>query len=156
MIPPTLIDNARNSDIPALVLLLKQLFAIEQDFEFRPDRHARGLERMLAEDGRTCTVLVARFRGKVAGMVSAQTRISTARGGIAAVIEDLVVDAAFRGQGIGSALLEGVEKWAARHDISFLSLLADRDNRPALDFYAGRNWCATRLIALARPLPPRD
>lgn len=81
-------------------------------------------------------------------MCSAQLLISTAEGGIAALVEDMVVSMEYRGRGIGSKLLSAVEDWAIRQGATRLELLADHGNTPALEFYEKKAWYQTRLICL--------
>jgi len=147
--PPLTLRAATAADLDALVRLLHQLFSIEQDF--RPDaaRQRRGLALMLAAPEQRA-VLVAERDGQVIGMVTAQLVVSTAEGAPSALVEDMVVEAAARGGGVGACLLEAVEAWAAARGATRLQLLADRDNTPALAFYAGRGWASTSLVAWRR------
>lgn len=143
----THIDAAVAADIPALVALLGELFAIEQDFMPDPQRQARGLALLLAHPERA-RVLVARGAdGRTLGMVSAQLVISTAEGAPSAWIEDMVVAASHRRQGIGRALLTAALEWACAQGATRAQLLVDLDNHPALDFYRHLGWQATRLGA---------
>ncbi|WP_242343310.1 GNAT family N-acetyltransferase [Anaeromyxobacter terrae] len=144
------IRGAAPADAERLVRLLGILFSIEADFRPDPDRQRRGLALMLAEPERRA-VLVAERAGEVVGMVTAQLVVSTAEGGPAALVEDMVVDAGERGRGVGRRLLEAIEGWAAARGASRLQLLADRDNAPALGFYARAGWQPTRLVCLRRP-----
>lgn len=144
------IRPAVHADIPALVELLKQLFSIEKDFQFDADIQARGLSMMLDGCGKHRTILAACTEGRVIGMVSVQTRISTARGKICGIMEDLVVDEKFRGNGIGTRLLREVYSWSREHGIGQLWILADKENIPALHFYADQKWNSTNLICLTR------
>jgi GNAT superfamily N-acetyltransferase len=104
---------------------------------------------MLEEPGRR-TILVAERRGARIGMVTAQLVVSTAEGAPSALVEDMVVDAAARGRGTGAALLRAIERWARERGATRLQLLADRENAPALAFYARSGWTATRLVCLRR------
>lgn len=140
------IRPARSRDIAAMLALLEILFTIETDFSFNRDRHAAGLRLLLASD--SSLLLVAEQSGRVVGMCSGQTVISTAEGGPALLVEDLVVDEAARTRGIGSRLLEGLALWAAARGASRLQLLADRTNHRALSFYSRRGWQTTQLICL--------
>lgn len=140
---------ARAADLGALVRLLGQLFAIEADFEPDAGRQRAGLALMLADPKRRA-VLVADRRGRVVGMVTAQLVVSTAEGGPSALVEDMVVDAAERGRGLGRALLRAIEEWAGARGATRLQLLADRENAPALEFYARMGWEGTRLVCLRR------
>ena len=143
-----IIRNAESRDIESLVRLLEQLFSIEKDFEFNAEHHRRGLTLLLEGCGKHRAVKVAVCRNEIVGMCTAQTRISTARGSITAVLEDLVVDAAHRRQGIGQSLLAEMVQWAQKRGIAHLQLLADKDNFPALAFYRHHEWQPTNLVCL--------
>jgi GNAT superfamily N-acetyltransferase len=67
-------------------------------------------------------------------------------------VEDVVVEAAWRGQGLGRRLLAALADWAGEQGISRLQLLADRNNQPALDFYRQLGWQTTALICLRQRL----
>ncbi len=95
-------------------------------------------------------VLVAVREGRVVGMVTAQLVVSTAEGAPSALVEDMVVDASERERGIGAALLRAIEAWSRARGATRLQLLADRDNAPALAFYARMGWRSTRLVCLRR------
>jgi len=134
-------------DVEALVGLLGELFALERDYTVDPARQRDGLTRLLARD-RDARVLVAEAGGRVVGMCSVQLVISTAEGGPAGWVEDVVVTEGHRGLGLGSALLEAAAAWAAEQGARRLQLLADGGNAPALGFYAARGWARTELICL--------
>ncbi len=141
------IDAARVEDVPALVVLLGELFSIEQDFSPDPERQARGL-RLLLDQPERARIFVARDNpGTAVGMVSAQLVVSTAEGAYSAWIEDMVVAASHRGRGIGRALLGATLDWAREQGATRAQLLADLDNAPALAFYRRLGWRATRLNA---------
>jgi ribosomal protein S18 acetylase RimI-like enzyme len=144
------IRNARPDDLDALTALLGELFAIEADFSVDAPRQRRGLGLMLDGCGKHRCVKVAETDGRVAGMVTAQMLVSTAEGGLVALIEDMVVEGGLRGRGIGRLLMESMEAWAAEHGAGRLQLLADRTNFAALDFYDKIGWRPTRLICLRR------
>lgn len=143
------IRAASSADIPAMVGLLEQLYALEQDFDFDAERQRRGLQ-MLLKDTDRARIWVAVHEDGVVGMVSCQTVVSTAEGGLSGWVEDLVVDAACRGRGIGRMLLAAVERWAGEQGLPRLQLLADLDNTPALEFYRRMGWTRTRLGTLRR------
>lgn len=154
--PPWSIRPATVSDLEHLTVMLAELFAIEADFQVDPARQRRGLELLLAEP-RAC-VLVAESAGTVIGMASGQLTISTAEGGPALLVEDVVVAAAWRGRGIGRGLLGDLGEWARGHGAHRLQLLADRDNSTGLAFYRKLGWKTTRLICLRQrtPLQPNS
>ncbi len=148
--PSIVIRQANMLDVDHLVGLLEQLFAIEKDFDFNPGKHKKGLFLMLDGCGKHNTVKVALIHNTIVGMCTAQTRISTAKGEITAVLEDLVVDENHRGKGIGPALLENIVQWAEKRGIKNLQLLADRENTKALDFYKRQQWNSTQLVCLTK------
>ncbi len=143
------IRTACAADLPVLVRLVGELFSIEADFRPDPEKQRRGLALMLA-DPASRAVLVAERGGEVVGMVTGQLVVSTAEGAPSVLVEDMVVDAASRGGGVGRALLAAVESWAAKRGATRLQLLADRENAPALAFYARMGWSATRLVCWRR------
>jgi GNAT superfamily N-acetyltransferase len=149
----TAVRQATLADMPALLDLLRQLFAIEDEFAFDRAVQAQGLAMLIGAADRGA-VFCAEHEGRVAGMATAQLLVSTARGGPVATIEDVVVDAAARGTGLGRALLGAVEQWARARGCLRLQLLADRDNAPALDFYARLGFGRTRMVWLVRQLGP--
>lgn len=144
------IRTATAADVPAMVALLAELFAIEADFAIAPEIQARGLGLLLGRAN--AVVLVAEHDGTVAGMCTVQLSVSTARGGLSAGIEDVVVTARCRGQGIGGQLVTAAERWAVAQGAVRIALLADETNAPALDFYDHLGFSRTRLVWLAKPL----
>ena len=146
------IRNAVPEDIRVMTTLLKELFEIETDFNFRPIKQRAGLRRLIKDPN--AAVLVAERDNLVVGMCTVQTVISTAEGGRAGWVEDLVVHGKFRGQGIGTELLAAAETWAEEHKLSRLQLLTDSKNKPALDFYFSQGWDATNLICRRKYLKP--
>jgi GNAT superfamily N-acetyltransferase len=140
---------ATTSDLPVLVHLLGELFSIEADFTPDAEAQRRGLALMLANP-RYRMVLVAEREGVVRGMVTGQLVVSTAEGGHSVLVEDMVVEAAHRGLGIGRSLLQAIEAWAVERGATRLQLLADRENAPALAFYGREGWGGTRLACLRR------
>jgi GNAT superfamily N-acetyltransferase len=140
------IRSADPADLTVLVRLLGDLFSIEADFAADAARQRIGLTLLMAD--RRAAVLVAVWGGAVVGMVTGQLVVSTAEGGLSALVEDLVVDAPRRKKGVGRALLAAIEGWAESRGATRLQLLADRENAPALAFYEREGWRTTRLVCL--------
>jgi GNAT superfamily N-acetyltransferase len=132
--------------------LLAELFSIESDFVPDREKQVCGLNALIVDYPGKAQLLVAVNDGRVVGMSSVQTLISTAEGGKVGLIEDLIVDREHRSIGIGSLLLEGIVVWSKRAGLKRLQLLADRDNQQALDFYSSRGLARTRLICLRKLL----
>ena len=135
---------ARPTDVERMVGLLALLFAIEADFRPDPARQRQGSTLLL--DDERARVLVAERAGGVLGMCTGQLVVSTAEGGPALMVEDVVVDPDHRGRGIGRALLAALADWASGRGVRRLQLLADGTNGPALAFYDRLGWRATALV----------
>lgn len=143
-----IIRDANQKDVNVLLKLLKLLFSIEKDFKFDITRQSHGLNMMLDGCGKHRCVKVADINGLVVGMATAQTLISTAEGGISVVVEDMAVSLDWQGRGVGKRLLENITQWAQNRNAVRLSLLTDKDNTAALDFYDHIGWSKTSLICL--------
>ncbi len=146
------IREARAGDLEALVELLGLLFALESDFAVDAARQRRGLTQLMNQ-GRNRLVLVAECAGAVVGMATAQVLVSTAEGGPALLLEDVVVRPEARGQGVGRALLASLETWGLGLGATRLQLLADTGNAPAQSFYRACGFHPTNLVCLRRSLP---
>lgn len=141
------IDPAAPSDIDAIAGLLHELFTQEAEFEPDRDRQVRALTMMLAEPA-AARVFVARDGGEVVGMASLQFDISTALGGRAAWVEDVIVRADRRGEGIGKMLFEHLIGFARGQGIVRLSLLTDADNATAQRFYARFGFSRSAMLPM--------
>jgi len=130
---------ATMQDLPDLVTLLGVLFEEEADFVPNPAKQRRGLEAILA-DPRIGRIYVAREGARVVGMVSTLYTISTAEGGLAAWLEDLVVLPERRGGGVGSALLSHAISCAREAGALRMTLLSDEDNALAHAVYAAEGF----------------
>jgi GNAT superfamily N-acetyltransferase len=83
-------------------------------------------------------------------MCTGQITISTAEGGPALLVEDMVVKSNWQGRDVGRQLLHALGNWAKKRGISRLQLLADRNNDKALGFYQKLGWRITSLITLRK------
>lgn len=128
------IAEAKTADIPALALLLEQLFTLESDFQVDSGKQSNGL-RLIIENPELGCIFVLRSGEQIIGMVNALRTISTAEGAPVLLLEDVIVVDTYRGQGLGAMLVRHVLKWASERGILRVTLLADRGNGPALRFY---------------------
>ena len=133
------IGPAQKKELPQLVELLGVLFAQEADFVPDAAKQKRALEAILG-DPRIGRIYVAREAGRVVGMVSTLYTISTAEGGKAAWLEDMIVLPERRGQGIGAALLAHAVVGARDEGCLRLTLLSDEDNEQAHAVYAAEGF----------------
>lgn len=133
------IAAATKKDLPQLVELLGVLFAQEADFVPDAAKQKRALEAIFG-DPSIGRLYVAREGGRVVGMVSTLYTISTAEGGKAAWLEDMVVLPECRGRGIGAALLAYAVVGAREEGCLRLTLLSDEDNDQAHAVYAAEGF----------------
>ncbi|MBW9258377.1 MAG: GNAT family N-acetyltransferase [Candidatus Thiodiazotropha sp. (ex. Lucinisca nassula)] len=141
------ISSVQRRDFDKMVDLLRQLFSIEADFNVDPDKQRRGLE--LLQESEAAEIFVVRSASQeVVAMATLQLVISTAEGGLVAWMEDVVVDADHRGQGVGEFLLSHINRWVESRGIIRVQLVADRDNRSALEFYKKQGWQEINLNVL--------
>ncbi len=129
------IDFAGSADLDAMADLLGELFTLEADFT--PDRAKQfAALRWILDHPAHGRLFVARDGDRVVGMANALISISTAEGGPVLILEDVILAASHRGGGHGRQLVEHVLGWAAGEGMHRVTLLADKDNQAALDFYA--------------------
>jgi GNAT superfamily N-acetyltransferase len=145
------IDFAQEQDLPALCDLLAELFALESDFKPDRGRQMNGLKLILdtPEIGR---LFVLRVGGIVAGMANALVTVSTAQGSRVLLLEDVIVSGAHRGAGLGRFLVEHVCAWAKTEGMTRVTLLADRDNAPALGFYERLGFEPSAMVVRRKAL----
>jgi GNAT superfamily N-acetyltransferase len=143
----SVVDFATAMDLESMADLLAELFELESDFH--PDRakQVRGL-RLVLDNPNAGRLFVLRIDGQVAGMANALITVSTAEGCRVVLLEDVIVQARHRRMGHGRRLVEHVRDWAAAEGMTRITLLADRGNRRALDFYAGLGFRESAMVAL--------
>jgi GNAT superfamily N-acetyltransferase len=139
------IENASIADIPTLVVLLNELFSIEQDFQPDEARQIAGLTLILQNPQQAVIKIARNKSGEAIGMVSAQLVISSAQGTPSAWVEDMIVNQTYREQGVGRLLLESVLEWAKQKGATRAQLLVDLDNEPALAYYEHLGWQTSRM-----------
>jgi len=130
-----------------MVELLGYLFKQEADFAPSANKQRRALAAILAQPsaGRLFVLTVG---GKVLGMVSLLFTISTAEGGKAAWLEDLVVRPEQRSRGLGTRLLRAAVDWARKEGITRITLLTDSDNVRARGLYLRHGFTTSPMQPL--------
>jgi GNAT superfamily N-acetyltransferase len=140
---------AEHGDLEQLADLLAELFTLENDFH--PDREKQlcGL-RLILDNPVLGKLFVLRDQGMVAGMANVLVTISTAEGCRVAMLEDVIVRNEYRGKGLGRRLVEHILNWARTEGMARVTLLADRDNKAALDFYRKLGFERSHMTVLRR------
>jgi ribosomal protein S18 acetylase RimI-like enzyme len=135
------------ADVPQLCELLSLLF--EQESDFVPDarRQTRALE-MIVSQPEVGRIFCAVEGGTVVGMVSVLFTVSTAEGGRAAWLEDMIVHPARRRGGIGGHLLQTAIAGAKNAGCTRITLLTDDTNAAAQKFYRRAGFVRSQMIPL--------
>lgn len=151
------------ADIPEILALIREL----ADYEREP-ASAIATHTDLLRDGftepRRFHCLMAEFSGAIAGFALYFYNYSTWRGHAGIFLEDLFVRPAFRGCGIGKALIASVAAIAVAEGCSRFEWAVLDWNTPSIDFYRSlgatplSEWTTMRLTgpalaALAKALP---
>ncbi len=145
------IGFATEDDLPQLADLLAELFTLESDFTPDREKQLRGL-RLILNDPAIGRLFVLRIGEKVAGMANALFTISTAEGGPVVLLEDVIVSREHRGRGLGRRLVGHVLDWAHGQGMTRITLLAERGNPSALDFYGKLGFHPSSMAVLRKSL----
>jgi GNAT superfamily N-acetyltransferase len=145
---------ATPADVPLILQLIRDLAAYEKLSHEVVATEAL-LHRALFGNGPRVEAVIARAGGEAAGFALFYPNFSTflAKSGI--YLEDLFVRPAFRGRGIGKALLMHLAKLAGERGCGRLEWAVLDWNKPAIDFYqslgakAVRQWVLNRLTGEA-------
>jgi ribosomal protein S18 acetylase RimI-like enzyme len=136
---------AKIEDIKELCKLLHELFSLEA--EFLPDEKVqeRGLRKIISDDS-VGEIFVAQKDNKTVAMVTVLYTVSTAFGAKAAILEDMIVDAKYRGENIGSSLIDFSLKSIKEQGCTRVTLLTDCDNFKAHMFYEKHGFVKSNMI----------
>lgn len=149
------IRQATLEDLPALVDLLGILFTQEEDFHPDAVKQERAL-RMILESPQVGTVFVACQTEKVVGMVCMLWTISTAEGGKACWMEDVVVHPDHRGGGLGTRLVEEAIRQAQEMACLRIAVLTDQGNHGARKLYERLGFEMSSMVCLKKKIGPKS
>jgi ribosomal protein S18 acetylase RimI-like enzyme len=145
------IHPAYDSDIESLADLLFLLFTQESDFKPDRDKQIKGLKLIINNPDKGF-ILVAKDGHTIAGMVSILKLISTAEGGEVGILEDMIVYPDYQGMGIGSQLIKQATAVSRKEKLTRLTLLTDKANIKAIDFYVKHEFNMSEMIPLRKSL----
>ena len=143
----TQIATATAADIPHLCALLAILFTQEADFQPDASKQTAGL-RQIIEHPEVGRILALREDDGIIGMANLLFTVSTACGGKVALLEDMIVHPARRGDGLGGKLLEAAIELARREGCLRITLLTDRANDAAIGFYQRHGFGMSEMLPL--------
>ena len=125
---------ARSADAPAMLRLIKALAAYERAEE-KVEATERSLRATLFGREAVAHAHVATIGGEVVGLAVWFLTFSTWTGRPGLYLEDLIVDEAARGRGVGRALLRALARKAQARGFARLDWQVLDWNEPAKDFY---------------------
>ncbi len=133
------IGAASVDDVSELAILVEQYWAFEGIPGFDSHRIEGLLRSALCADGHVRCWL-AEQAGEPAGYLLAALVFSLEHGGVMAEIDEFFVTPAYRGQGIGAALLRHAERVLQESGVKRLQLQLGSDNARARDFYVAQRY----------------
>ncbi len=145
------IRPATPDDIGRCCELLGYLFEKEAEFSPDPECQQKGLELIIGNPS-SGIVLVCEEKNSrfIAGMVILLYTISTALGKKVALLEDMIVDPAYRAKGIGNLLLERAVNLAEEKGLGRFTLLTDRNNIVAHHLYEKSGFIRSGMVVFRK------
>ena len=128
------IRPARPGDVAEVLRLIRALAEYEK-LAHEVVATEDALRRTLFGDAPAAEVLLAEEGGRPVGLALFFQNYSTFLGRPGIYLEDLFVEPAFRGRGIGKALLQAVARIAVRRECGRFEWAVLDWNRPAIEFY---------------------
>lgn len=150
------IRPATPADVPQILAFIRELAEYEKEPEAAVATAADLLRDGFSEP-RRFHCLIAAYDGQPAGFALYFFNYSTWRGHAGIYLEDLFVRPAFRGRGIGKALLASVADVAVAEGCPRLEWAVLDWNTPAIDFYLSlgarpmSEWTIMRVAGDALP-----
>ena len=141
------IEQATIEHIPQMADLLAVLFSEESEFRADREKQMRAL-RMIIPRWAGQHLRVATEDDEVVGMTSLLFTISTAQGGSACWLEDMVIYPEHRGRGIGTRLLEHAIAYAKSIGVTRITLLTDRTSDKSIHFYEEHGFERSEMVPM--------
>lgn len=146
------IEPARAEDLPRVfqlyTMLNREMAQLQPDM-FRPGAADEKFVRSVLASGEE-DVLVAREGEEVLGFALVQQKETPPYPAFLprkyVYLMDLAVDPNHQGQGLGKALLQGVEDWARGRGAEFVELGVLAENARAIGLYESRGFQETRKV----------
>ena len=145
------IGPATRDDLERLADLLVLLFEQEADYTPDRDKQLRGLTAIF-DSPALGQIFVARLAGEVVGTACLLFTISTACGGPACWLEDVIVAPERRGAGVGGALLRHAIEFAESRGYVRIALITDRVNANAQRLYERLGFHRSEMTIMRRSL----
>lgn len=131
--PALALRPVRHGELPELLDMLRR-FYVEDRITLDEPRVRRGLEQLLA-DTSLGAVLFAEAEGERVGYLVLGWCFSIEQGGRHVLVDELYLEPAARGRGLGAALLAGACEWARGQGAEVARLEVNRHNPRAKALY---------------------
>lgn len=141
------VEPATIEELPRLIDLLGDLFREGTDFEPNAAAQERGL-RLILDNPSRGRIFVVRKGQQIVGMVNLLFTVSTAHGGQAILLEDVVIAPEYRGLGFGAKLMEHVIQYARRKDFVRITLLTDRISTDSQRFFQRFGFVRSEMVPM--------
>ena len=145
------IEPATIEDLEGLTDLLIALFEQEEDFEPNREKQEHGL-RLILEQPRHGRIFALKNDHTIIGMINILFTVSTAVGGMAVLLEDVIVHPDHRGQGYGSKLLDYVTEFVRLKKFRRITLLTDRTSADSQRFFEQNGFALSGMIPMRKML----
>ncbi|MDP0491644.1 MAG: GNAT family N-acetyltransferase [Verrucomicrobiota bacterium JB023] len=147
------IEPATIEDLPALTDLVVDLLGLQDDFTPDPVLQEMGLRLILEEPARG-RIIVIRNQDRILGMANLLFTVSTAMGGFVLIMEDVIIHPDYRGQGLGTKLLDEVITFARQKKFLRITLLADKLSSDSQAFFQRNGFRFSTLIPMRLIMQP--
>ncbi len=131
--PALALRPVRHGELPELLDMLRR-FYVEDRIPLDEPRVRRGLEQLLA-DAALGAVLFAEAKGERVGYLVLGWCFSIEQGGRHVLVDELYLEPAARGRGLGAALLAAACDWARGQGAEVARLEVNRHNPRAKALY---------------------
>lgn len=132
---------ATHADAPTLFALIAEFYR-HFDYPFEEPAKRRLLEAVLDDPAIGCFWLVRASNGELVGYVFLAWCFSFEYGGRTAVVDELYLQPAHRGQGLGERVLRALSEIAAALGLVELQVEVERDNPRAAALYRREGFAA--------------
>ena len=138
------VKEAGKEDINEICLLLQELFELEKDFSSDYDKQRNGLEIIL-DNPQYGYILLLKEKNKILGIANLLVTVSTAMGTKVIILEDFIIKREERGKGRGKFFMNTILDFVREKGYSRITLLVDKDNVKALNFYSRQGFVKSNM-----------
>jgi GNAT superfamily N-acetyltransferase len=146
------VRQATAADVDVLVALMAEFYA-EANFVLQTAAATHAFSSLLSSPS-LGAVWIAELGGDAVGHAVVTTAFSMEFGGPRGFIDDLFVRPAYRGRGIGAALLAAARAGAVALGFHALCVETGQEDHPARGLYARAGYVDTGHALLVQPLRP--